>query len=103
MKLLGSVVASVVGLSHLFLSAADSKSARLKALAAFLGKSCKNVYGRLEIVLRRNRNVPADENAVSILVPNPDGTSDGGKSYIAWEFLLHHVCGVPHSSYDFQI
>lgn len=90
MKFLGSVVASVVGFSHLFRTAADSNSARLKALAAFLGKSCKNAYRRLEIVLRRNLNVPADENAVSVLVPNPDGTSEGGKSYIAWEFFLHH-------------
>ncbi|KAK7318364.1 hypothetical protein RJT34_03063 [Clitoria ternatea] len=86
---LGSVVASVVGLSHLFRNVADSNSARLKTLAAFLGKSCKNTYGRLEIVLRRNPNVPADDNAVSVLVPNPDQTSDG--EYVQLGFLPRNV------------
>ncbi|TKY60505.1 Tyrosyl-DNA phosphodiesterase 1 [Spatholobus suberectus] len=76
-QFLGSVVASVVGLSHLFRSVADSNSARLKALASFLGKSCKNAYGKLEIVLGRNPIVSVDENAVSVLVPNPDRTFEG--------------------------
>ncbi|RDX75863.1 Tyrosyl-DNA phosphodiesterase 1, partial [Mucuna pruriens] len=76
-QFLGSVVASVVGLSHLFRTVADSNSARLKALASFLGKSCKNAYGKLEIVLRRNPIVSIDENAVSVLVPNPDRTFEG--------------------------
>jgi len=79
LKFLGSVVASVVGLRHLFRTVADSNSARLKALASFLGKSCKNVYGKLEIVLRRNPIVSVDENAVCVLVPNPDQTFQGGK------------------------
>ncbi|KAL2342846.1 hypothetical protein Fmac_004131 [Flemingia macrophylla] len=74
---LGSVVASVVGLSHLFRTVADSTSARLKALASSLRKSCKNAYGKLEIVLRRNPIVSVDENAVSVLVPNPDQTFEG--------------------------
>ncbi|KAJ1404997.1 Tyrosyl-DNA phosphodiesterase I [Sesbania bispinosa] len=86
---LGSVVASVVGLSHLFRTAADSNGARLKALAAFLGKSCKNAYGSLEVVLRRNPNVPADENAVSILIPNPDQTYEG--DYVQLGFLPRNV------------
>ncbi|XP_061369912.1 uncharacterized protein LOC133312686 [Gastrolobium bilobum] len=86
---LGSVVASVVGLSHLFCTVADSNSARLKALAAFLGKSCKNAYGKLEIVLRRNPNVPADENAISVLVSNPDGTSEG--DYVPLGFLPRNI------------
>nr|KYP48979.1 hypothetical protein KK1_029279 [Cajanus cajan] len=77
LKVLGSVVASVVGLSHLFRAVADSKSARLRALASFLRKSCKSAYGKLEIVLRRNPIVSVDENAVSVLVPNPDRTFDG--------------------------
>ncbi|KAL3001504.1 hypothetical protein AAZX31_08G006000 [Glycine max] len=76
-QFLGSVVASVVGLRHLFRTVADSNSARLKALASFLGKSCKNVYGKLEIVLRRNPIVSVDENAVCVLVPNPDQTFQG--------------------------
>ncbi|KAJ6417977.1 hypothetical protein OIU84_001375 [Salix udensis] len=71
-QFLGSVEASVVGLSHLFHTAADRNGLQLKQLAAFLGKCCENVYGMSEIVLRRNLNVPADVNAVSILVPNPD-------------------------------
>ncbi|KAL1364602.1 hypothetical protein AAHE18_03G228300 [Arachis hypogaea] len=86
---LGSVVASVVGLSHLFRSSVDSKSARLKALATFLGKSCTNAYGKLKVILRRNHNVPADENAVSILVPDPDGTSEG--DYVQLGFLPRNV------------
>ncbi|KAE8126206.1 hypothetical protein FH972_020945 [Carpinus fangiana] len=76
-KFLGSVEASVVGLSHLFRTAADSNGAQLKKLAAFLGKSCDRAYGMSEIVLRRNKNVPADANAVSVLVPNPDKFSVG--------------------------
>ncbi|KAK7291502.1 hypothetical protein RIF29_06698 [Crotalaria pallida] len=86
---LGSVGASVVGLSHLFRAATDSNSERLKALATFLGKSSTNAYGRLEIILRRNFNVPADENAVSVLVPNPDRTSEG--DYIQLGFLPRNV------------
>lgn len=96
-------MASVVGLSHLFRTVADSNSARLKTLAVFLRKSCRKANGWLEIVLRRNSSVPADKNAVSVLIPNPDQTSEGGKSYIAWEFFLIHVFWIPHSSYDFQI
>uniref|UniRef100_A0A6N2KZH2 HIRAN domain-containing protein n=1 Tax=Salix viminalis TaxID=40686 RepID=A0A6N2KZH2_SALVM len=76
-QFLGSVEASVVGLSHLFHTAADRNGLQLKQLAAFLGKCCENVYGMSEIVLRRNLNVPADVNAVSILVPNPDQFSGG--------------------------
>ncbi|OIW00221.1 hypothetical protein TanjilG_27472 [Lupinus angustifolius] len=86
---LGSVVTSVVGLSHLFRSAADSNNGRLKALASFLGKSSTDSFGRLEITLRRNFNVPADENAVSILVHNPDGTSEG--DYVQLGFLPRNV------------
>ncbi|KAG6754310.1 hypothetical protein POTOM_042337 [Populus tomentosa] len=77
-QFLGSVEASVVGLSHLFHTAADRNGTQLKQLAAFLGKCCENVYGMSEIVLRRNLNVPADVNAVSILVPNPDQFYEGG-------------------------
>ncbi|KAK7358738.1 hypothetical protein VNO77_00676 [Canavalia gladiata] len=86
---LGSVVASVVGLSHLFRTVTDSNNARLKALAVFLGKSGKNAYGRLEIVLRRNLNVPADDNAVSVLVPNPDRASE--VDYVQLGFLPRNV------------
>lgn len=77
-KFLGLVEASVVGLSHLFRTAADSNGAQLRKLASYLGKSHENAYGMLDIVLRRASNVPADENAVSVLVPNPDELSGGG-------------------------
>ena len=83
MKFLGLVEASVVGLSHLFRTAADSNGAQLKKLAAFLRKSCEKAYGFLEIVLIRNKNVPADANAVSVFVPNPNEFSKGGKMYNA--------------------
>ncbi|KAF7834080.1 tyrosyl-DNA phosphodiesterase [Senna tora] len=88
-KFLGSVVSSVVGISHLFHTAADSNGARLKTLAAFLGKSCKMAYGRLEIVLRRNPDVPADANAVSVLVPDPDRKLSG--EYVQLGFMPRNV------------
>lgn len=93
----------MVGLSHFFRTVADSNSARLKALASFLGKSCKKAYGKLEIVLRRKPIVSVDENAVIVLVPNPDRAFEGGKSYIPCEFLLHYLHSIFHSSHDFQI
>ncbi|KAK6250360.1 hypothetical protein QUC31_007869 [Theobroma cacao] len=84
-KFLGLVEASVVGLSHLFRTAADTNAALLKKLALFLGKTCENAYGMLDVVLRRNTNIPADENAVSVLVPNPDELS--GRADIIMDFL----------------
>ncbi|KAL7179760.1 hypothetical protein ACSBR1_043042 [Camellia fascicularis] len=76
-KVLGSIETSVVGLSHLFRTSADTKGSQLKKLASFLGKCYENANGMLEIVLRRNTNIPADANAVSILVPNPEKFSEG--------------------------
>ncbi|OMO52316.1 hypothetical protein COLO4_37288 [Corchorus olitorius] len=83
-KLLGLVEASVVGLSHLFRTAADTNGARLKKLALFIGKTCDNEYGMLYVVLRRNKNIPADENAVSVLVPNPDELSGEGTKFVRY-------------------
>lgn len=80
MDYLGSVEASVVGLSHLFRSATDSKGARLKKLAAFLGHPRGTAFGMLEVVLKRNKDIPADPNAVGILVPNQEVLSGHGKS-----------------------
>ncbi|KRH59705.1 hypothetical protein GLYMA_05G198600v4 [Glycine max] len=65
LQFLGSVVASVVGLSHLFRTVADSNSARLKE------------FFPRKIVLRRNPIISVDENAVSVLVPNPVQTFEG--------------------------
>ena len=78
-KLLGSVEASVVGLSHLFRTSTDSKGMQLKKLASFLGKCHENAFGMSEIILMRNTNIPADTNAVSVLIPNPEDVSEGGK------------------------
>ena len=83
MEVLGSVETSVVGLSHLFHTSSDRNGALLKKLAAFLGRSCENAHGMSEIILRRNTNVPADVNAVSVLVPNPDRFSEGGEASFA--------------------
>ncbi|XP_007038197.2 PREDICTED: uncharacterized protein LOC18605236 [Theobroma cacao] len=88
-KFLGLVEASVVGLSHLFRTAADTNAALLKKLALFLGKTCENAYGMLDVVLRRNTNIPADKNAVSVLVPNPDELS--GRDCIQLGFLPRNV------------
>ncbi|XP_019188818.1 PREDICTED: uncharacterized protein LOC109183063 isoform X2 [Ipomoea nil] len=71
-KSLGSVEASVAGLSYIFRTSADSNGARLKKLATFLRKCKENMYGMTEVVLRRDSKIPADANAVSILVPNPE-------------------------------
>lgn len=76
--LLGSVEASVVGLSHLFRTAADTNGLQLKKLAAYLGKSSEQGCGMSEILLRREKNVPSDPNAVSVVVPNPTEL-EGGK------------------------
>ncbi|KAI7979380.1 Tyrosyl-DNA phosphodiesterase 1 [Camellia lanceoleosa] len=76
-KVLGSIETSVVGLSHLFRTSADTDGSQLKKLASVLGKCYENANGMLEIVLRRNTNIPADANAVSILVPNPEEFSEG--------------------------
>nr|XP_011470842.1 PREDICTED: uncharacterized protein LOC101310569 isoform X2 [Fragaria vesca subsp. vesca] len=74
MKFLGSVETSVVGLSYLFHNATDANGAKLKKLASFLRKSCE--AKDLSIVLTRNTNIPADANAVSIHVSNPNKFSE---------------------------
>lgn len=76
--LLGSVEACVVGLSHLFRTAADSNGVRLKKLAAYLGKFSGNICGMTKIILRREKNILSDPNAVSVVVPNP-ANPKGGK------------------------
>lgn len=78
-EFLGSVEASVVGLSYLFRSTSDSTGAQLKRLASYISRTRENSLGMLELVMRRNTNVPADVNAVSVLVPNPDDDSRDGK------------------------
>ncbi|GJX88407.1 forkhead-associated domain-containing protein [Tanacetum coccineum] len=76
--LLGSVDASVVGISHLFRTSADSNGALLKRLAGVLGSISANAYGLLEVILRRNVNIAADANAVSIAVSESQESPGGG-------------------------
>lgn len=79
LKFLCSVEASVVGLSYLFHKAADSNGAQLRKLASFLGKSSESAYGFAKVVLKRNKSIPADKNAVSILVLSPNEFPNEGK------------------------
>ncbi|KAL1196822.1 hypothetical protein V5N11_024634 [Cardamine amara subsp. amara] len=88
-EFLGSVEASVVGLSYLFRSANDSTGAQLKRLASYISRTRENSLGMLELVLRRNTNIPADVNAVSILVPNPD--DDSGDEFVQLGFLPRNI------------
>ncbi|PON71257.1 Tyrosyl-DNA phosphodiesterase I [Parasponia andersonii] len=89
LKFLGSVEASVVGLSYLFHNAADSSGARLKKLASVLGKSCEHTHDFTKVVLIRNKNVLADENAVSIFVPSPNEFSS--EDHVQLGFLPRKV------------
>lgn len=73
------VKASIAGVSHLLHAAADSDGATLRKLAIFLSDSRINASGMLETTLRRETNIPADYNAVSILVRNPNNSFKGGK------------------------
>ncbi|KAL6843430.1 hypothetical protein ACP4OV_026752 [Aristida adscensionis] len=72
---LGSVQTSVVGLSHRFHIPCNAGS-QLKALSAFLGKCRENMHGTTEVILKRNTNIPADANAVSVLVADLDKFSE---------------------------
>jgi hypothetical protein len=88
-EFLGSVEASVVGLSYLFRSANDSTGAQLKRLASYIRRTRENSLGMLELVLRRNTNVPADPNAVRVLVPNPD--DDSRDDFVQLGFLPRSI------------
>lgn len=68
----------MVGLSHIYRVSMDSNGEHLKKLAMFLRKCHENMDGMSEIVLRRETNIPADRNAVSVLIPDPESFSTGG-------------------------
>eukprot|EP00268_Persea_americana_P060083 TRINITY_DN7442_c0_g1_i4.p1 TRINITY_DN7442_c0_g1~~TRINITY_DN7442_c0_g1_i4.p1 ORF type:complete len:1133 (-),score=212.53 TRINITY_DN7442_c0_g1_i4:276-3674(-) len=89
MEFLGSIQASVVGLNHRFRTGADSNGAQLKTLASFLRRCRENVYGMSEVILKRNINIPADRNAVSVLVCDLDECSEG--DYVQLGFLPKDV------------
>lgn len=82
-KRLATVEASVVGLSYFFRTASDSNGATLKKLATFLSNSFISASEMLEIVLRRNTNVAADPNAVSVLVRDPNNFAVRGEINIS--------------------
>ncbi|XP_076919289.1 uncharacterized protein LOC143580033 [Bidens hawaiensis] len=73
--LLGSVEASVVGISNLFRTSADSNGALLKRLAHAIGKCHVSAYGLVEVVLKRNLSIAADANAISVAISDSDGGS----------------------------
>ncbi|CAL5017192.1 unnamed protein product [Urochloa decumbens] len=73
----GSVQTSVVGLSHRFNMPSNAGS-QLRALSTFLGKCRENMHGTTEVILKRNTNIPADANAVSVLVADLDKFSEEG-------------------------
>jgi len=73
----GCVQTSVVGLSHRFHMPSDAGS-QLRALSAFLGKCRENMHGTTEVILKRNTNIPADANAVSVVVGDLDKFSEEG-------------------------
>ncbi|PWA91862.1 forkhead-associated domain-containing protein / FHA domain-containing protein [Artemisia annua] len=87
--LLGSVDASVVGISHLYRTSVDSNGALLKRLAGVLGNIYANAYGLLEVILRRNVNIAADANAVSIAVS--ESQESPGRGCIQLGFLPRDV------------
>lgn len=76
-KHIAMVKASIAGVSHLLHAVADSDGATLRKLASFLSDSNINASGMLETTLRRETNIPADYNAVSILVRNPNNFFKG--------------------------
>lgn len=89
MKYLGSAQVSVVGLNHRFHAAADSSGAQLKTLASFLGKFQENAHEILEVLLKRNKNIPADANAMSVSVADLDEFSEGGNAWNSFLFAVY--------------
>lgn len=75
---LGCVHTSVVGLNHRFGASVDSNAGQFKMLAKILGKCVVNSCGTVEVILKRNTNIPADANAVSVIMKDRDGDFGGG-------------------------
>lgn len=53
--------------------------------------------GMSEVVLRRMTNIPADGNAVSVLIPNPEDLSVGGNLHYLLVKLFVFVLSLSHS------
>ncbi|CAN6470465.1 unnamed protein product [Victoria cruziana] len=75
-KFVGSVITSLVGLSHRFQAKVDAGGVQLKALASIILKCRENVHGMLEVILQRNHGIPADSNAVSVFIDRPAECSE---------------------------
>jgi hypothetical protein len=69
---------------------------QLKSLSVFLGKCHENMHGTAEVILKRNSNIPADANAVSVLVADLDKFSEEGMQISACVPIL--TCFVYHVS-----
>jgi hypothetical protein len=67
-KLLGIVSSTVVGITFRFCAAADPNGSRVRALAKLLNSIDPDEDGMIVVLLRRAKNVPADCNAVSVVV-----------------------------------
>jgi hypothetical protein len=92
----GSIQTSVVGISHRFHIPSDAGK-QLRALSTFLGKCRENMYGTTEVILKRNTNIPADANAVSVLVADLDKFSEEGMhsslvQYVHFYLMLPLYC-----------
>ncbi|XP_078154875.1 forkhead-associated domain-containing protein / FHA domain-containing protein isoform X3 [Carex rostrata] len=86
---LGCVHTSVVGLNHRFGASVDSNAGQFKMLAKILGKCVVNSSGTVEVILKRNTNIPADANAVSVIMKDRDG--DFGGDSIQLGFLPREI------------
>jgi HIRAN domain len=75
---LGCVHTSVVGLSHRFGTSVDSNGGQFKLLTRVLGRCMVNFTGTVEVILKRNTNIPADANAVSVIIKDRESDSEGG-------------------------
>jgi hypothetical protein len=96
-KLLGMVSSTVVGITFRFCAAADPNGSRVRALAKLLNSIDPDEDGMIVVLLRRAKNVPADCNAVSVVV------SSGAMAMGAEPFLQEDVrrdSNSPSSSQD---
>lgn len=67
-KYLGVVGTTVVGISYRFCAAADPKGLRVNSLARLLNDVGTDEDGMVVVLLKRAKNIPADPNAVSVLM-----------------------------------
>lgn len=88
-RFLGSVEASVVGLKYRFGGKADANGIQCKMMATLLGKCHQNMDGLSEVLLKRVTNIPADANAIAVIVCNPENSLNGGKYFSFFVFYFY--------------